>query len=255
MDPTREPRPPAAEPTTPPDIQTDDALVAYLRARAPGLPSVGFDARAVTSHARGVRRRQRRRRLRNSAVAVAGALATYLALALVGPVPVPGVGPVSVPGSHDLRAMIRNIIPGQPPGPDQWPGDVDRLEAELLPVVEELRVSYYLLHPGPCRVLEYFRGDYRDGDQEECGDLVPFDTEVRADFDKVTDAVERSGVAVERIRRERGAIYIPLEDSSWQYNWEYAYLPDVDSPPATRWPEEEWTHIRGDWWFHRTHDD
>ena len=44
-------------------------------------------------------------------------------------------------------------------------------------------------------------------------------------------------------------------DYSWQYNWEYVYLPDVDSPPPTRFPGEEWTHIRGDWWFHRAHDD
>jgi hypothetical protein len=40
-----------------------------------------------------------------------------------------------------------------------------------------------------------------------------------------------------------------------QYNWAYLYLPDVGSPPATRWPDEEWTHILGDWWFHRAHDD
>jgi hypothetical protein len=102
-----------------------------------------------------------------------------------------------------------------PPGPGEWPRDVDRLERDVMPVVEELHV--YLLHPGPCRVLEYDRGDYRDGDPEDCGDLVPFDAQARADFDRMTDAIERSGVAVERIRRDRGAIYIPLEDYSRQY--------------------------------------
>ena len=84
---------------------------------------------------------------------------------------------------------------------------------------------------------------------------MPFDAQARADFDRVTDAVERSGVAVERIFRYGGGIYVQLQDSSWQYNWEYVYLPDVDSPPATHFPARQWTHIRGDWWFHRAHDD
>jgi hypothetical protein len=84
---------------------------------------------------------------------------------------------------------------------------------------------------------------------------VPFDAQARADFDEVTDAIEGSGVAVERIVRHGSGIYIPLKDNSIQYNWEYVYLPDVASPPAGGSPGEEWTHIRGAWWFHRTRDD
>jgi hypothetical protein len=84
---------------------------------------------------------------------------------------------------------------------------------------------------------------------------VPFDAQARADFDHVTDAVERSGVAVERIFRDGGGIYVQLDDRSWRYNWEYVFLPDAGSPPATTWPGEEWTHIRGDWWLHQAHDD
>jgi hypothetical protein len=253
MDPTREPQP-AARPTTPSDIPADDTVVAYLRAHAPGLPSVRFDARAVTAHARGVLRRQRQRQLIKSTVAAAGAAIAYLGLALAGPVTVPGFGPVSVPGSGALQAMVASVLPDQPPGPEQWPEDVDRLESELLPVIENLHISYYLLASENCRVLEYQRGNFRDGDAE-CQDLVPFDAQARADFDEITRAVERTSVAVERIRRHAGAVYIPVKDSSWQYNWEYAYLPGVDAPPATHFPEEEWTHIRGDWWFHRAHDD
>jgi hypothetical protein len=248
MDPTREPRP-AAEPTGPRGVGSDDAVVAYLRARAPGLPAGQFDPRAVTVRARGA---LRTRRLRTSAVAAACTVTAYLALALAGPVPVPGVGTVSVPGGHAVRALVAGQIPGRAPGPDQRTADVDRLEAELLPVLQSLDVSYYL-HEGPCRILRYSRGDYSD--QDECQEMTPFDAQARADFDTVTDAVERSGVAVERIRRELGGIYVQLKDLSWQYNWEYVYLPDVDSPPATTWPAEEWTHIRDDWWFHRVHDD
>lgn len=60
---------------------------------------------------------------------------------------------------------------------------------------------------------------------------------------------------IDRIFRNEGLIYVQLPDSSWQYNWEYVFLPNGGSPPPVTWPEEQWTHIHGDWWFHRTHDD
>jgi hypothetical protein len=241
----------AAEPITPRGVLPDDAVVAYLRARAPGVPAMRFDGRAVTSRARGALRR--RRRLRNSAVAVAAAAMAYLVLALVGPVPVPGLGPVGVPGGGALQAVVARVIPGGPPEPDQWGPDVDRLETDVLPVVQDLRISYYLLD-GPCRILEYPRGNFRDGDPS-CRDLVPFDAQARADWDRMTTAVQRSGVRIDRVYRNEGIIYVQLPDSSWQYNWEYVYLPDGGSPPAATWPEDQWTHIHGDWWFHRAHDD
>jgi hypothetical protein len=250
MDPTGEPRSSAAEPAIPRDALPDDTVVASLRARAPGLPTPRFDPRTVTIRARGALRRRRR----NSAMALAGAVATYLAIALVGPLPVPGVGTVSVPGSQALRALARDSFPFGPPGSDQRQADVDRLETGVLPVVEELDLSLYLLTSESCRILEYSRGNYRDGDPE-CQDLVPFDAQAREDFDTVTDAVERSGVAVERIVRDSVGTYVQLQDRSWRYNWEYAHLPGIGSPPTTGHPSEQWTHIRGNWWLHRTHDD
>lgn len=252
MDPTREPW---STPATPGGALPDDAIVAYLRANAPGLPVARFDARTVTVR---VRRALRRRRLRRSVVAAAATVAVYVALALAGPLSVPGLGTVTVPGSDAFR--VGGFLPMQPPGRDQWHLDVDRLEADVVPVVEEIELSYYLLDPGslfgsgPCRVLEYPRGNYRDGDPA-CRDLVPFDAVARADFDEVTEAVARSGVPVERIYRVGDGIHVRLKDSSWRYNWEYVYLRGVDAPPATQWPGEEWTHIHGDWWFFRAHDD
>ena len=114
MDPTREPRSTPAEPTAPRDILSDDAVVAYLRARAPGLPTARFDARAVISRARGALRRapSSAPELR---VAVAGAATAYLVLALArarGPLPVPGLGPVSVPGGDAVRACVAGLFPG-----------------------------------------------------------------------------------------------------------------------------------------------
>jgi hypothetical protein len=245
MNPTNEPR----------DPLTDDAVVAYLRAHAPGLPAVRFNGPAVTTHARGVLRRRRQRRIRISAAALSGATVVYLALALAGPVPVPGLGPVSVPGSRTLHGLVKDILPPQIPGPYQWPVDVDRLEAYVLPVVEELNVSFYGPPSHGCRYLEYSRGGYQDGDGCQEGGNPPFDAQARADFDRLAAAVERSGVEVERIDRRQAGIHIQLQDTSWQYNWEYAYMPDGSRPPTTQRPEVQLTNIRGNWWFVREFDD
>jgi hypothetical protein len=243
MDPSHEPLP-------------DDAIVAHLRARAPGLPTAQFDARAVTARARHAWRRHRRRNTIVTA-AVSGTVAAYLALALAGPVSVPGLGTMSVPGGAAIRSMVSDLT-GQPPGPDEWQADVDRLEAEVLPVALELDLSYYHVDDVPCRILWYSRGHYQDPGECAGEAGVPqwslFDAEAVADFDRLTDAVERSGVAIERIQRDpdRGGLRFWLEDSSWQYNWMYVYMPEVR---ATQFPGGEWTHIGGDWWFLRAQDD
>jgi hypothetical protein len=234
------------------DLMSDEAIVAFLRTHAPGLPAVRFDGPAVAARARRVQRR--RRRLGASAVTFASAALVYLLLALVGPLPVPGGGNVSLPGSRGLRAAVAHIMPG-PPKADQWGEDVNRLERDVLPVVEELRVFYYLYEEGtPCRVLEYGRGNFREG-SPACGpDQVPFDAQGRADFERVRLGVEHCGVQVQRIYRS-GGVRVQVVDSSGEYNWEYAYLPGTDVAPPKVWPEEEWTHIRDQWWFHRGHDD
>jgi hypothetical protein len=245
MDPTHEPR----------DPMTDDAVVAYLRAHAPGLPAVRFNGPAVTAHARGVLRRRRQSRIRISTATLAAATAVYLALAFAGPVPVPGIGTVNVPGSHTLHGLVKDILPPQIPGPDQWLADVDRLEAYVVPVVEELNVSFYGPESHGCRYLEYSRGGYQDGDGCRADGNPPFDTQARIDFDRVAYAIERSGVVVERIDRSQAGIHIRLKDNSWQYDWEYAYMPDGGTPPTTGRQEVQLTNIRGTWWFVREFDD
>jgi hypothetical protein len=143
---------------------------------------------------------------------------------------------------------------GAPPGPDQWPADVERLERDVVQVVEELNLKYYLVTVRGCRILEYPRGNYRDG--ALCENVVPFDTNARADFEKMAAAVKRSRVVIDRIYRDFGGIYVLLQDNSWQYNWAYLYhRPEGAAAPAPRFPEETWTHIRGPWWFHRARDD
>jgi hypothetical protein len=252
MDSPHEPRS-TAEPAAPGDLGSDEAVVAYLRSRAPGPPVVWLDARAVTVRARDALRRLRRRRVRTAIAAAVGTVTVYVALVFVGPlVPLPAGG-VNVPGGAAIRGAVARLLPGMPPGPDEWQEDVDALGANVLPVVERLQVSYYLKQSG-CRVLEYARGNYRDGDPE-CQDLVPFDAQARADFEELTDAIERSGVVVERIFGDADRVHVQVPDSSWQYNWDYAYAPDIDTAPAPGHPSELWTRIGDGWWFHRAHDD
>ncbi|MDY7089195.1 MAG: hypothetical protein SYR96_29325 [Actinomycetota bacterium] len=78
-------------------------------------------------------------------------------------------------------------------------------------MIEELKLSFYLPDSKSCRIMDCSRVDYRDGDSQ-CGDLVPFDAQTRTDFDKVTNAVESSGLAVERIFRDGAGIHVQLTD-------------------------------------------
>jgi hypothetical protein len=256
MEPIREPQSSGADPSVPRDVLSDDAVVAYLRDRAPGLPTEPFDPRAVTIRARSALHRVRRRRLQTALVTGVGAGAAYVVLALVfaltGPVPVPGLGRVSVPGASAIRDAMEDYLPTVPPGPDDWPDDVDRLEAEVRPVAEELKLEYYIPASDMCGGLDYGRGDYGD---PACTDGVPFDAQALADFERLTAAVERTDVSVERIMRVGVDLWVQLHDSSIQYNYQYVYLRDGGSPPPKTWPEEEWTRVAGNWWFHRDHDD
>ncbi|MFC4040122.1 hypothetical protein ACFO1B_16965 [Dactylosporangium siamense] len=242
MDPSRAARP------------ADDAVVvAYLRDRAPGVPAVVFDPGTVTSRARRALRLRRRRR-RTSVAVAAGAMAAYLALAVAGPLPSPGGGTMTVPGSGAVRAAVARFVPGGPPGPGQWRADVAGLDKEVRPVVERLRI-FYLMASGPCHVLEYPHGIFRDGGRDCGDDPVPFDAQARADYAEVTRAVRRSGVAVERIYLNRGGTVVQIQDRSREYNWAYVYLPDRDSAPEQSRPDEQWTHVSGHWWFLREFDD
>jgi hypothetical protein len=149
--------------------------------------------------------------------------------------------------------MVARVVPGLPPVPEERASDVDRLERDVLPVIEELQVTYYLRESPTCRILEYERGHYGD---PGCTEMVPLDAQALADFERVTAAVARAGVSLDRIRWDGDGVEFVLPDSTWQFNYEYVYRPYIDTPPAIRWPgEEQWTLIRAHWWFHRAHDD
>ncbi|MFC7484736.1 hypothetical protein ACFQX7_38480 [Luedemannella flava] len=188
-------------------------------------------------------------------MAVAGTTAAYLALSVAGPLPVPGHGEVSLPGSGAIAGLVERIAPGRPLGDAKRLADVDRLDRQVLPLAQQLDLYFYLHSPQDCRVLEYPHGNYRDGDAVCGDDVAPFDARAATDYADLAAAIERSGVDVERVFRDRGGLYFQLEDFSLQYNYQYVYLPDGAAPPPNRFAVEEWTNVRGDWWFHRDHDD
>ncbi|MFD2794065.1 hypothetical protein ACFS27_10965 [Promicromonospora vindobonensis] len=81
----------------------DTDVLARLKAGADSVEEHPFDADAVLA---GSRRALRRRRTRQAAGACTTAAAVVFSLALAGPVPVPGVGDVTLPGSEQVRELF-----------------------------------------------------------------------------------------------------------------------------------------------------
>jgi hypothetical protein len=98
----------------------DTDVVARLRAGADKVEEHGFDAHEVLA---GSRRALRRRRSWQAVGACTTATAVAFSLALAGPVPVPGLGDVTVPGSEQVRELFglpdavhttRRAVPSEP---------------------------------------------------------------------------------------------------------------------------------------------
>lgn len=81
----------------------DTDVLARLRAGADTVEEHPFDAEAVLA---GSRRALRRRRSWQAVGACTTAAVVALSLALAGPVPVPGLGDVTLPGSEQMRELL-----------------------------------------------------------------------------------------------------------------------------------------------------
>ncbi|MEV0716821.1 hypothetical protein [Asanoa sp. NPDC050611] len=235
----------------------DDDVVARLRAGDPGYPASGPDARRTLAAARRALRRRRGRQV----VGIVAAL--LVGLAAAGQVRLPGTGGGT---GYDTAARPDQ---GDPP---VYPharmlDDVARLAPHVLPVADDLGLTLYIDDSGPgCRVFTWSQGAFRDRDADcaNAGDPEPpFDAASDAAFGRVTTAIGRSGVDVDRI--EKGGwgpgTSFHLRDSSWQWNWYYSYVPNTpaDAPPEVRTdtnlgPRRQ-VHVTGDWWFTVEPDD
>lgn len=81
----------------------DTDVVARLRAGADTMEDHGFDADEVLARSR---RALRRRRSWQAVGACTTAAAVAFSLALAGPVPVPGLGDVTLPGSEQVQELF-----------------------------------------------------------------------------------------------------------------------------------------------------
>ena len=66
-----------------------------------------------------------------------------------------------------LGFLVWRAIRGDLPTEAEKAEQIARLEATVLPVVEDLQVEYFMDEPG-CANLTYPRGDFIDGDPEDC---------------------------------------------------------------------------------------
>jgi len=245
----------------------DDDVIDRLRAGAPGYPEAGPDAGRTLAAAQHALRRSRVRRALGGVAAVAVvATVGVLGLTAVAPIQLPGIGPFAMPGANSLPNE------GDPPvyPRQKLIEDAAELEADVLPVVEDLGLTGYGNDPGGwgrhgCRGLTWSHGAFSDRDPD-CSNPddpeLPFDAESEAAFGQVSSAIEASGVDIYRI--EKGGwgpgTSFHLNDSSIQWNWYYSYDPTTagapdeirtETPLGTRLQ----VHVTGHWWFTVEPDD
>jgi hypothetical protein len=264
-------------------LHTPDDVVARLR-DASAVPDVRFDTPAVLAAARRALRRRRRRQAFVSATA-----AGLLALTVSGPVHLPSGGTLAMPGGHQVRTWLGVEDTGEPapapaaggglgglldgllderrygePSPETMAEEVASLQTHVLPVLEELKPTWYEVD-GRCDILEYPRGTFStDG---ECGGRPaeqPFDDVARADFGQILDAVQRSGVPTNELL---SATYAPdgtVESAGFyrfgggiEWNLAYLYSPD-DRPAQENSPLGPVTTTpigHTGWWFEKSPND
>lgn len=169
----------------------------------------------------------------------------------------------STTGVVGLLTLIALVGCDSPPSEEKRADDVAQLEAHVLPVVDELDVRFYLDEGSSCNSILYPRGEFRDGD-DSCGSPTetygPFDATVRSDFDRISAAIEASGVDAHRFDASVTADGVltyasfPLEDSSIQWNWDYLYDPSNTVSKGQR-PNAPTYQINDNWWLVTAIDD
>ena len=151
-------------------------------------------------------------------------------------------------------------IRGDLPSEAEKAAQIERLEATVLPVIEDLQVEYFMDVHG-CANLTYPRGDFIDGNPEDCGGStgspVQFDDVGRADHQLIKAALEASGTPIERVGgtffsdgRVRYAWFMSTHGAPFATSWSLEYDPEGTRSPGpagmvTLMPVEG----EQDWWF------
>jgi hypothetical protein len=163
---------------------------------------------------------------------------------------------VTAVGGLAVWRMIRGDLPSEA----EKAAQVERLEATVLPVVEDLQVEYFIDESG-CANLAYPRGDFIDGNPEGCGGTtgssVQFDDVGRADHQLIKAALEASGTPIERVGgtffsdgRVKFAWFMSTQGAPFATSWSLEYDPE-DTRSSWSWGMVTLTPVEGehDWWF------
>jgi hypothetical protein len=153
-----------------------------------------------------------------------------------------------------------------PPSPAEMATEVAALQEKVLPVVRELRVSWYLNDDLRCGAIEWARGKFHSAGAS-CGrddGSQVFDDQTTAAFRQLTDAIAASRVPTDRLYeavfasdgRVQSAVF-RRAGGGIDYVFKYIYSPTAK--PA------EWTSPLGPvvltkigdtgWWFERSPND
>jgi hypothetical protein len=151
-------------------------------------------------------------------------------------------------------------IHGDLPSEAEKAEQIERLEATVLPVIEDLKVEYFMDVAG-CAILTYQRGDFFDGDPEDCGGstgrAVRFDDAARADLQLIKAALAVSGTPIERVGgafstdgRVRYAWFMSHHGAPFATSWSLEYDPEGTRSPGPA-GIVTLTPVEGeqDWWF------
>ena len=163
---------------------------------------------------------------------------------------------VAAVGGLAVLRVIRGDLPSEAEKAEQ----IGRLKATVLPALEDLKVEYFMDAAG-CAILTYPRGDFFDGDPEDCGGFtdraVQFDDVARADHQLIKAALAASGTPIERVGgtflsdgRVRWAFFMSTHGAPFATSWSLEYDPEGTGSP---WPAgiATLTPVEGeqDWWF------
>jgi hypothetical protein len=164
---------------------------------------------------------------------------------------------VAAVGSLAARRMIRGDLPSEAEKAEQ----IGRLEATVLPVLEDLKVEYYMDAAG-CAILTYSRGDFFDGDPDDCGGStgrpVEFDDVARADHQLIEAALAASGTPIERVGgtfssdgRLGWAFFMSTHGAPFATSWSLEYDPEGTRSPGPGEGIVTLTPVEGeqDWLF------
>ena len=176
-------------------------------------------------------------------------VASVVALVAVASV----VVPVAVVGLVAWRT-VRSDLPSDAERVEY----VARLEATVLPVIADQQVVYFMDEPD-CAILTYSRGDFIDGDPEDCGstdDPHLFDDVARDDHDRLAAALVESQTPIEQTggrftgRDLRFVFFMSTQGAPFATSWEILYDPD-DLYPKTATDLVSFTPIpeQDGWWF------